>query len=183
MLKRIALNGLAVAGLALGTTVSAQESTGLYLGASLGEASVEIADADFDGSDTAFKVFGGYAFNDNFAVELAWFDGGNADEDYGAGSIDVELTGLNASVIGRLPVGEKFALFGRLGFTSYDAEVSARVNGETVAFEDGSDEDLSYGVGGELTFGQQFGFRAEYEIVDASDAEFNFLSIGGVFHF
>jgi OmpA-OmpF porin, OOP family len=183
MQKRSALNGLLIMGLAFGAAANADDAPGFYAGASLGEASVEVDDVDFDGSDTSFKVFGGYSFNQHFALELAYFDGGNADERIGAGVVGVELSGLNASAVGRLPVGENFSLFGKVGFASYDAEVTARVNGQTLFAEDGSDEDLSYGVGGEFRFGPSFGLRAEYEMVDASGAEFTLMSIGGSFRF
>ena len=183
MQKRFALNGLVFLGLAFGGAANADVTPGFYAGASLGEASVEVDDVGFDGSDTSFKVFGGYTFNQYVALEAAYFDGGSAEERFGPGVVGVELSGLNASVVGRLPVSEAFTLFGKLGFTSYDAEVSARLNGQTLVSEDGSDEDLSYGVGGEFGFSPTFGLRAEYEIVDASGAEFNILSVGGFFRF
>lgn len=182
MHKRIALNGLAIVSLAFGAAAYAEDAPGFYVGASVGEASVELSDVDFDESDTSFKVFGGYAFNQYFAVEAAWFDGGKAEERFGSNSVAVELTGLNASAVGRLPLGEVFTLFGKVGFATYDAEVSERVAGETFS-EDGSDEDFSYGAGGEFRFGQAFSLRAEYEVVDAADAEFNVLSVGGVYRF
>lgn len=75
-----------------------------------------------------------------------------------------------------------FSLFGKLGFSSYDATVSGRVGNQTVASESGSDEDVSYGVGGAFNFGA-FELRAEYEAIDISDGSFNFLSIGGVYKF
>lgn len=182
MYKRMALNGLAIVGLTFGAAVHAEVAPGFYAGASIGEASIEVEDADFDSSDTSFKVFGGYSFNQYFAVELAWFDAGNPDERFGSAVVDVELSGLNASAVGRIPVSDAFTLFGKAGFASYDAEVSARVGNGTVFSEEGSDDDVSFGVGAEFSFGQ-FGLRAEYEMVDASDAEFNLLSVGGVFRF
>jgi OOP family OmpA-OmpF porin len=96
--------------------------------------------------------------------------------------VQVELSGLNASSVGRLPLGDAFALFGKIGFASYDAEVSARIGGAS-ASEDASDEDLTYGVGGEFRVGQAFGLRAEYEVLDISDADVNLISLGGVFRF
>jgi OmpA-OmpF porin, OOP family len=182
MHKRTALNGLAIVSLAFGAAAYAEDAPGFYVGASLGEASVEVNEASFDGSDTSFKVFGGYAFNQHFAVEAAWFDGGKADESFGPATVEVELSGLNASAVGRLPLGNVFTLFGKVGFATYDAEISVRAPGQSLS-EDGSDEDLSYGVGGDFRFGRAFGLRAEYEVVDASDAEFNVLSVGGVYRF
>jgi OOP family OmpA-OmpF porin len=182
MQKRFALNGLAMLGLAFGAAANAEDAPGFYAGASLGEASVEVSDAGFDGSDTSFKVFGGYTFNQHFAVEATYFDGGSAEERAGPVVVGVDVSGLMASAVGRLPVGESVTLFGKLGFAKYDAEVSARANGFS-ASDDVGDEDLSYGIGGEFRFSPTFGLRAEYEIVDVSDGEFNNLSVGGFFRF
>lgn len=183
MYKRFALGSLAILGLAAGAAAHADVTPGFYAGASLGESSIEVDGADFDASDTAFKVFGGYLFNQHFAVEASWFDGGAPDERAGPASVEVELTGLTASAVGRLPLGDAFTLFGKIGFTSYDAEIVGRVNGDVFFSEDGSDEDVSYGVGGEFAIGQVFGLRAEYEMIDVSGGSFNMLSLGGVFRF
>lgn len=186
MYKRIALNGLAMIGLLAGASAYAEQAPGFYAGVGIGEASVKVDDVDFDASDTAFKVFGGYSVNQYFAVELTYFDGGAPSEDFSFGgqsaSVETEITGLTASAVGRLPLGETFALFGKLGFTSYDATVSASGGGFS-ASEDGSDEDLSYGIGAALGFGQSFEVRAEYEAVDISDGSFNVLSVSGLFRF
>jgi OmpA-OmpF porin, OOP family len=183
MQKAIALSGLALLGLVAGAAANADVTPGFYAGASVGQTSIDLDDVPFDESDTSFKVFGGYSFNQHFAVELGYFDGGSQEADFGFGdSVSVELGGLVASAVGRLPMGESFALFGKVGFASYDAEVTGRVNGVVVIQEDGSDEDITYGVGGEFDFGQ-FGLRAEYELLDVDGADVTMLSVGGFFRF
>ena len=186
MNKRMALNGLALLGLLASTTVLAETQPGFYAGASIGQASIEIDDTDFDADDTGFKVFGGYNFNQYFAVEATYFDAGKPDESFRAGNVtasdEVAIEGVNVSALGRLPLGDVFSLFGKLGFASYDGEASGRVGNQTIVSGSGSDEDLSYGVGGAFNFGA-FELRAEYEAIDISDGNFNFLSIGGVYKF
>jgi OOP family OmpA-OmpF porin len=185
MYKRIALNGLAMLGLLAGATAYAEQAPGFYAGVGIGEATIEVDDVDFDASDTAFKVFGGYSFNENFAVELTYFDGGSPNENFEfagiGGSVDAEVDGLNASVVGRIPVGDTFSLFAKLGFASYDVKVTARAAGFSES-ADGSDEDISYGLGAALGFGS-FEVRAEYEAIDVSDGSFNVLSVSGLFRF
>ena len=61
-------------GLGCACNSQAQESAGAYLGASVGEASNEVG--EFKGSDTAFKLTAGYAFNRYFGIELAYIDAG-----------------------------------------------------------------------------------------------------------
>jgi OOP family OmpA-OmpF porin len=186
MYKRIALNGLAMIGLLAGASAYAEQASGFYAGAGIGDATIEVDDVDFDASDTAFKVFGGYSFNQNFAVELTYFDGGAPKENFSEfgvnGSVEAEVDGLIASMVGRIPVGDTFALFGKLGFASYDVKATARAGGFS-ASEDGSDEDIAYGVGASLGFGQSFEVRAEYEAIDVSDGSFNVLSVSGLFRF
>jgi OOP family OmpA-OmpF porin len=181
MEKRFALNGLAILGLAFGAAANADDAPGFYAGASVGEASVEV-DGGFDGSDTSFKVFGGYSFNQHFAAELTYFDGGSAEERVGPAVVAVDVSGLMASAVGRLPLGDAFTLFGKIGLAKYDAEVSARANGLS-ASEDVGDEEVTYGIGGEFAFSPTFGLRAEYEFLDVSDGDFNVLSVGGFFRF
>jgi OmpA-OmpF porin, OOP family len=186
MYKRVALNSIAALALLGAASVQAESQPGFYAGAGIGQSTLEVDDAGFDADDTAFKVFGGYSFNDHFAVELTYFDGGAPGEtfDFGIGtpvSVEAELTGLNVSAVGRLPINDTFALFAKLGYASYDFEVTGRAGGFSES-EEGSDEDLSYGLGIGLTFGA-FGVRGEYEAIDVSDGGFNVLSVSGLFKF
>jgi hypothetical protein len=96
-------------------------------------------------------------------------------------TLEAELTGLNISAVGRLPINETFSLFAKLGYASYDFTVTGRAGG-FVESMDGSDEDVSYGLGFGLTFGA-FGVRGEYEAVDLSGGGFNVLSVSGLYKF
>ncbi len=177
------LNGLALLGLFASASVLAQTPPGFYAGVGVGKASIEVDDVGFDADDTAFKVFGGYNFNQNFALELAFFDGGNPDERFGPGSVEVALDGINISALGRLPLNDVFSLFGKVGFASYDAEVKGRIGNNVVASDDASDEDLTYGIGAAFNIGSAIELRGEYEAVDVTDGAFNILSVSGVYKF
>ena len=72
-------------------SVHAESQPGFYVGAGIGQATLEADDVGFDADDTAFKVFGGYSFNDYFAVELTYFDGGAPSEEFDLG-IGVPVT-------------------------------------------------------------------------------------------
>lgn len=183
MNKRVALNGLVLFGMLASAGALADVQPGFYAGVGAGKASIEIDDAGFDADDTAFKVFGGYNVNPNFAVELAFIDGGAPDERFGPGSVEVAVDGLNLSALGRLPVNEVFSVFGKVGFASYDVEVKGRIGNNVVASDSGSDEDLSYGLGAAFAFGTSVELRGEYEAIDVSDGSFNLLSVSGVYKF
>lgn len=186
MHKRMALNGLALLGLLASTTVLADTQPGFYAGAGVGKASLEI-DGLFDEDDTSFRVFGGYNFNRYFAVEATYFDGGKPEATFrgpgGTATVEAATSGLDVSMLGRLPIGEVFSLYGKLGFASYDADVKARANGRVVFEETGSDEDVSYGIGAAFNLGPSFELRAEYDSIQIEDGDFTFLSVNGLFKF
>jgi OOP family OmpA-OmpF porin len=188
MYKRIGLTGLAVLSLMAGAAAQAADSQpGFYAGVGIGTGSVEVGAAGFDENDTAFKIFGGYSFNQHFAVELTYLDGGapemTVSDGFDTGSVETELSGLNVAALGRIPLAESFAIFGKLGITSYDAEVTGRINGQVIANLKGSSEEIMYGVGGSFSFGPSFEMRAEYEMADFDGGEHTMLSVSGLFRF
>ena len=87
MRNGMVLNGFAIVSLAFGAAAHAEVTPGFYVGASIGQGTVKVDSVDFDESDTAFKVFGGYSFNQHFAIELAYFDGGDAEMSLGKGRL------------------------------------------------------------------------------------------------
>lgn len=185
MHKRLTLSAVTVLGLGFGVAAQADVTPGYYAGASLGQSTVEVdLGFTFDESDTAFKVFGGYTFNQYFSVELAWFDGGDPEMDIsGAGSLSVGFDGFVGSAVGTLPVTEAFTLFGKVGSASYDAKVAASVVGGGSESEEISDQDLTYGVGAAFSFGNNFSLRAEYEMVDVDEIDVSLWSLGAVYRF
>jgi hypothetical protein len=159
--------------------VFADENKGFYLGAGVGEFSLEVDDieditgANFDSDDTSLKAFGGWRFNPYFAAELAYIDfGGPEDTLTLAGTpvnADVEISGIAPYLVGTLPLGI-FELFAKVGYYFYDVEVTASGGGVS-ASDDMSDEDLVYGAGVGLVLFNHLNARLEYEIVDVSDVE------------
>ncbi|NJO13565.1 MAG: porin family protein [Gammaproteobacteria bacterium] len=128
-----ALTTLATLGLmAANAAQAADAAPGFYAGVSIGNASAEDDDSGFDGDDTGFKLFGGYSFNQNFAVELAYFNGGAPDDNFGSINVELETTGFIGSAVGRLPVSDTVTLFGKIGFASYDVEATARSGGSAL---------------------------------------------------
>lgn len=182
MNKRIGLCALATLGLMIGTAAQAEVAPGFYAGVGIGNSKLDFEDEelgiDFDADDTGFKIFGGYNFNQYFGVEAAYVNGGQPTDDVFGVDVEFELTGFIGSVVGRVPVGDTFALFGKVGFASYDVEVSAL--GES---EDESESDMAYGFGGALTFAERWEVRVEYEAIDVSDGDFNMISLSGLYRF
>lgn len=154
---------------------------GGFIGASIGGSYVEVDAADFKGGDTAFKIFGGYRINTNFAIEAFYTDAGEPDD----GPLSVDVSAFGASVVGILPVGGQFELFGKLGLAAWDADFK---DPSGTFPDDGTD--LTYGVGGAWILNQQVSIRAEWEFIDieadiggAIDADTDILSIGVQYNF
>lgn len=180
--KQAGMNGLAILCLILSGTVHAAEDSGPYVGAGIGTASNEDEESGIDDNDTAFKVFGGYSFNKYLAVELAYLDAGTMQERFGASTLELDADGVIVSAIAAVPLGEWVSVFGKLGYAFYDVEATLR-NGNSSISESESDEDLAYGIGAKVDFNETFGLRAEYEVVDVPDGNFNVISVGGVVRF
>jgi OmpA-OmpF porin, OOP family len=187
MKRNVWLGWVATLGLTmLGATASAADTDpGFYIGAGIGEATVEIDDLGFDESDTAFKLFGGYRFNPYFGIELAYFDGGTAAEtsaDFLV-PIEIESTGVNLSGIVTAPFGENFTLFGKLGYASIDFEGAANVLGQQISLGDETEEELSFGAGAAYAINENFSLRAEYEAFDLDDTDASVATVSAIFRF
>ena len=189
--------GIAAATLfALSAATSAQaqddNSRGFYVGGGWGQFNVQVDDFDdtddaiarIDDDDHAWKLFAGYRFNQNFAIEAAYIDFGGPDDRFSAsgssGDYRVELNGLAPYLIGTLPIGP-VELFGKVGYYFYDVDLRADLDdlGGDVFQSNSSGEDLLYGFGVGMTFVERLNARLEYEKIDAdeiADADAMWLS-------
>jgi OOP family OmpA-OmpF porin len=155
MMKRmIAVAVVAICGLCL----PAWAGDG-YVGASYMSSSADFAtvleshSADSDG----WKIFGGYNFMKYFGVELTYYDLGSFDVTEGDNPIKADITVFDFSGRGILPLGERFALFAKLGYSTVDVDFTS---------EGGSsarDWELLYGIGASVSLSKSFGIRAEWE--------------------
>jgi outer membrane immunogenic protein len=149
--------------------------SGFYVGAGVGDATIEDSDSDFDASDSAYKLFGGYNIGFiplvDFAVEASYVDFGAPSTS--AGSIDV--TGVNAFGLAGLSFGP-FGVFAKAGVINWDSDATFG----TVSRSD-SGSDPAYGVGARFAIGS-FAIRAEYEYYDV-DTDIDMVSVSGVFTF
>lgn len=70
MRKVVVLTVSFIGGLCAALGAHAEEQSAFYLGGSVGKATNEVG--EFKGSDFAFKLSGGYAFNRYFAIDVAY---------------------------------------------------------------------------------------------------------------
>lgn len=149
---------------------------GIYLGASVGQSSVQYddLDLDFDASATGFKVIAGWRFLDWLAVEGNYVDLGSGDDNVLGEKVESDVNGVTLSAVGFLPIGP-VDLFARVGAINWSADLEAPGLGVR-----GSDDgtDLAYGVGAQFRV-WSLSVRGEYERFDISDADtVDMFSIG-----
>jgi len=165
--------------------------TSSLLGA--GFTSTTIADDD---RDTGYKLYGGYKFNKNFAVEGGYFNLGKfgfVATTVPAGTLtgDIKLQGLNLDAVGILPITERFSAFGRAGLNYAQARDSFTGTGAvTVANPNPRKNDTNhkFGLGLEYALTESLGLRAEAERYRINDAvgnkgDVDLFSVGLVFRF
>lgn len=171
--KTVSIMLIAVAPLAASLGAHAQHpagTTGFYGGIGAGRTDTDIGTAGIAGStdkkDNAWKVFGGYQFNQNFAVEGGYADLGRASVVGTQGGVpasaalDSEV--WQAAAVGSLPLSPQFALTGKLGLAYADTDTTGNIGGAAFG---GSDTKTAptYGLGIRYDINKSFGVRGEWE--------------------
>ena len=164
-----------------------------YLGGGLGKARVEINDErvtrplfgsgltatniNRNNHDTAYKLFGGYQFNRNFALEAGYFNLGTfgfsaTTATLGAFSGQVKVQGFNLDLIGTLPLTERFSVFARAGAQAAKTGDTYSGNRPVSSFNPSpSKREVNYkaGLGLQFEVNPSFLVRAEAERYRVSD--------------
>lgn len=173
------------------------------LAAIFGSVGLEIVDASstLDDSDTGFGLAGGYQMNDHFAFEFGYVDLGTisyratgtvtdgVDQAPAEAILESEADGPVLSVLGILPIGDRFSVFGRAGLSLMNAKGSARLTVGDVsdqASQSSQKSDLMFGAGMEYRLTRHFTIRlgwdryldvATQEVVGDTDADLYSLGI------
>lgn len=194
--KRLAVATLAAAS----GFFSAQSLAQPYVGFSAGQADVEESmvipglidpGGRVDGKDGAFKLFGGYQFNPNFALEAAFVDlgdvsySGSFTGNLGAVPVSggrIQNSGINLSAVGVVPLGQRFVVFGKVGMFLWYSEASD-VTGGFAFYSEEDGADLSVGLGASVVIGQRVSLRAEWERFDMSNTDVDLVTVGFAFRF
>jgi opacity protein-like surface antigen len=138
--------------------------------------------ASTEDTDIGYNATFGYRFNRYVAAELGLAQFGSVestakgDLDFGGGFVPTSLKlsfsagGPMMSVVGFLPLNDKFELFARVGylFTSSERELTSNVDGQSGGFGSakGDSQDLVLGVGAAFNFNQIYSVRFEYQQLD-----------------
>jgi hypothetical protein len=130
--------------------VQADENRGFTFGLGASRNDYEL-DADYVGAPlkdntTGFTFFAGYRFFPYLAVEGHYFDGGRAEWNFLDLGLKIDAKAYGASVMGTLPLGRSFALFGRAGYLR--AEFEAELEDDTGSYwQNDTTNEPFFGVG------------------------------------
>ncbi len=211
-IKTLRLLSLAGLGSLLAASSFAQEGSYYYGGLSIGQSRAKIDEARItasllgsgltttsmarDESDTAFKLFGGYQFNRNFALEAGYFNLGKfgfTSTTVPTGTLDgrIKLQGVNLDLVGTLPLTERLSAIGRVGAQYARASDTFRGSGAVqVLNPNPSAKGTRYkaGVGLQYELSPSLLVRAEAERYRINDAvgnrgDVNLYSVSLVFPF
>ena len=183
-----------------------------YIGGNIGQSRAKIDDARIapnlpgtasisnDNNGNAYKLFGGYQFNKNFALEGGYFNLGQfgyaattvAPTPTGTLNGNIKLQGLNLDAVGMLPLGDKFSVFGRLGMQYAQAKDNFSSTGSIATPTNPSPSKDAFnpkvGLGLQYDFTRSVGMRVEAERFRINDAigntgDINMYSVGLVYRF
>ena len=163
--------------LAASTYASAatSEKEGWYLGAGIGYSHNKVSNFDFaedreqKNSATGIKLYGGYQFDNIWAVEFEYVDFGKFTSKSTANQYSLSNSGFGVSGIGNLPLSEEFSVFGKLGaFTKLSTEKFSSTDGSDYQQQKTVSIVPMLGFGAEYHFTQNVSLRAEYEYFGAS---------------
>jgi len=201
---------------ALAFAAAAPVHAQFYAGASAGRSDVSIdrsklADAFLDlgftgasttssDTDTAYRAYAGYLFLPYLGVEAAYVDLGSfrfrSDvEPTGSLTGRPSIKGGELSLVGRVPIGERFAVYGRAGV--FSARTTTRYTAAgSVELIDGAERQRkktnkpAYALGASYDFTHSVGVRAEFarytklgDDLTGGQTDANLVSIGLTYTF
>ncbi len=191
MKKHLLITSVAVTLFTAPTAFAA--NVGGYIGASVGGSKVKDApsgsefDAELaaagitatssvDDTDNGWKIYGGYKFNQNMAVEGSYADFGELTIDSNVtspftGTIHTtwEAQTLAVAGVGILPLAYSMELFGKIGVHYWDVDLQSTASaggGAGSASESDNGTSLLFGVGAGYNLNNNFALRAEWERYD-----------------
>jgi OOP family OmpA-OmpF porin len=175
--------------LAMAQAKGGNAELGFYAGASVGQSKAECGAASgCDDKDTAYRIFGGYKFHPNIAVEGGYAPLGEVS----GGGFKLESNAWDIVGVGSWPLGNNFSILGKLGFYNAEVKLSGPASGKKTT------TDLTYGIGGQYDFNRNLGLRLEWNryskvkgpdasapgiAVSGGDGDIDVLSVGALWRF
>jgi len=182
MKKSLLLAGL----LGASTMMAGDWYTGLGFGKSYIDSGITTTGtATLDEGDTAWKIYGGYKYNQYLSTELSYsdlgdlltinanngdsftIDGATANVAVNNAAIILDAQSIGLSAVLSYPLHKNFEPFIKAGLHRYKINVSAGVSGATLASTSDTGTDFLYGLGFNAPITENISFRTEYEVFSA----------------
>jgi OmpA-OmpF porin, OOP family len=145
----------------------------IYGGAGIGYSTFGVDVTGFEDSGLATRQFVGVRYGRFVGVEAGYIDFGTANDQvadpFGFGTVNqgIETWGYDLSLVGRYPLNDELAAFGKLGIIRWDSEDTL----EPVPLPNKTDgDDLIWGVGLDFRGSARVHIRVEAELVDIAFA-------------
>ena len=176
------------------TPAAAQDMSAnrFYVGGTVGQSTashgcgaVVLPGFNCNDSDTAWRVLGGYIFNQNFSLELGYQDLGQISAAPFGTTGNVTANVWELVGVGTLPLQNRFSLYGKLG--GYMGSTERRTPGGFSTSE--TNTDLTLGIGARYDYAPQLAFRAEYQSYQSvgggsvGQSDFDVISVGALYNF
>ncbi len=144
----------------------------------VGRSNVSDSSVPLDEDATGFRLTAGYQIVPWLAVDLGYVDFGMFESnliDPNGPPIPLEgsADGLELGLVGRVPLGDKFALTGRAGMLWWNSDV---VVGGVPQSDSGND--FAYGLGVEMALNQRFVVTGAWQKFDIADTDVDLFSLG-----
>jgi OOP family OmpA-OmpF porin len=164
--KNLLVSILAVAGLMIGASASAQ----VYVGATAGQSKWNDeckGTTKCDTTSTGYKVFGGYNIDKNFAVEASYFSLGKISAAANVGQInakaEVKGSGFEIAGVAKHNFTEEFGGFAKLGLARVKADANSVVPGLASFSQDTTSTQPVLGLGVTYKVSKDIALRGEFE--------------------
>jgi OOP family OmpA-OmpF porin len=109
-----------------------------------------------------WKIFGGYQFNPYLGVELGLVDLGDRPAFVsGLGAATAKFRIFETLLVATLPVGDRFALYGKAGVFQWDADFE--FNPPVAGSADANGNDYTYGLGVRFNLTRNAALRLEWQ--------------------
>ena len=190
---------------AVGLSTAQAAENPIYIGIGFGQSNFDsgvsnlTGTAKLDDTDTGFKLFAGYQFNNYFSLEGHYADFGEASLTGNTGdtfvidgttyaftannvSVKSEPTSLGLSAVLRYPVTQSIEPFAKVGIHSWDVDGAVTSTAGNVTTSD-SGADALFGIGVNVAITDSLSARLEAERYNFDDDDLDFISIGLQYNF
>ena len=165
--------------------LTATAESGFYIGGSVGSSSLtdDFSGFDVDASSTSFRLTAGWLFNEFFSLEGGYHNFGDFEQGFtvGGNPFDIRLKadGFTLGATGIIPLGERFALFGRAGAFFWDGD--AEINNISQARPE--DTNPYFGAGARFAITDHLSLVGDWTRYELEDTESGVIALGLTYRF